>query len=71
MTKKIVLTVMIIVALLIAIYKWIMSDDVEIEEQQKVEETETETSETENVKPETNAEEVKENGNDTVENHNK
>ena len=38
MTKKIVLTILIIVALLAVIYKWIMSND---EEQQKVEETET------------------------------
>ena len=67
MTKKIVLTILIIVALLAVIYKWIMSND---EEQQKVEETETATSEKETVKPETNAEEVKENGVDTVnENH--
>lgn len=68
MTKKITLTILIIAALLVAIYKWIMSSD-DNEEQQKVEETETATSEKENVKPETNAEEVK-NGNDTVnENH--
>ena len=68
MTKKIVLTVMIIVALLIAVYKWIMEDDIQIEEQQKVEETETATSEKETVKPEETTEEVK-NGNETVENH--
>ena len=71
MTKKIVLIILIIAALLVAIYKWIMSSDVN-EEQQKVEETETATSEKENVKPETNAEEVKENGENKVnENHNK
>ena len=72
MTKKITLTILIIAALLVAIYKWIMrSDDNEV----TVQETTTEevkepaTSEKENVKPETNAEEVK-NGNDTVnENH--
>ena len=68
MTKKITLTILIIAALLVAIYKWIMSSD-DNEEQQKVEETETANNETENVKPETNAEEVK-NGNHTVnENH--
>ena len=69
MTKKITLTILVIAALLVAIYKWIMSSD-DNEEQQKVEETETATSEKEEkVKPETNAEEVKENGEDKVENH--
>ena len=68
MTKKIVLTILIIVALLVAIYKWIMSSD-DNEEQQKVEKTETATGEKETVKPEETTEEVK-NGNDTVnENH--
>ena len=62
--KKIVFIILIIVALLVAIYKWIMSSDVN-EEQQKVEETETATSE--NVKPEEATEEVKDNG--KVENH--
>ena len=75
MTKKIVLTVMIILALLIAVYKWIMSNDIENEENKQ--ETTTEevkepaNNESENVKPEETTEEVKENGNDTVENHNK
>lgn len=70
MTKKIVLTVMIIVVLLIAVYKWIMEDDIEIEEQQKVEETGSATNEKEDVMPEETAEEVKNNGNDEVnENH--
>ena len=64
MTKKITLTILIIAALLVAIYKWIMSSD-DNEEQQKVEETETATSE--NVKPEEATEEVKDNG--KVENH--
>ena len=59
---------MVIAALLVAIYKWIMSSD-DNEELQKVEETETATSE--NVKPEETTEEVKQNGEDTVENHNK
>lgn len=69
MTKKITLTILIIAALFVAIYKWIMSSN-DNEEQQEVEETETAKSEKENVKPETNAEEVKENGEDKVnENH--
>ena len=55
-----------IVALIIALFRWLTSDK---ETKQKVEETETAKNEKENVKPETNAEEVKENGNDTVENH--
>ena len=54
--------VLAIVALFIAIYRWLTSDK---ETKQKVEETGTAKSEKENVKPETNAEEVK-NGNDTV-----
>ena len=58
-----------IVALTIALFRWLTSDK---ETKQKVEETETANNEKEeNVKPETNAEEVKENGNDIVENHNK
>ena len=69
MTKKIVLTAMIIVALLIAVYKWIMSDDIENEEQQKVEETETATNEKEETVNGNKAEEAK--AEDTVENHNK
>lgn len=65
MTKKIVLTILVIVALLVAIYKYIMSSD-DNEEQRKVEGTETATSEKEeNVKGQT--EEVK--AEDTVENH--
>ena len=56
-----------IVALIIVLFRWLTSDK---ETKQKVEETETANNEKEeNVKPETNAEEVKENGNDTVENH--
>ena len=72
--KKIVFIILVIVAVLIGIYKWIMSDDIENNEEKQ--ETTTEevkeepaNNETINVKPETNAEEVK-NGNDTVnENH--
>ena len=68
MTKKIVLTVMIIVALLIAVYKWIMSDYIENEEtmQETTEEVKEPASEKEeNVKGQT--EEAK--AEDTVENH--
>ena len=72
MTKKIVLTILVIAALLVAIYKWIMSsDDNEETVQETTEEVKEEPAneEKETVKPETNAEEVK-NGNDTVnENH--
>ena len=62
--KKTIL-LMTIVAFLIGLYRWLTSDN---EEKQLVEETKAATSEKENVKPETNAEEVK-NSNDTVENH--
>ena len=60
--------VLTLVALFIALFRWLTSDK---ETKQKVEETETAKNEKENVKPDTNTEEVKENGNDTVENHNK
>ena len=68
MTKKITLTILIIAALLVAIYKWIMSsDDNEEKAVENTEEvTETATSEKENVKPEETTEEVKENGEDKV-----
>ena len=68
MTKKITLTILIIAALLVAIYKWIMSsDDNEETVQETTEEVkEPATSEKETVKPETNAEEVKQNGEDTI-----
>ena len=52
MTKKIVLTILVIAALLVAIYKWIMSSD---DNEETVQETTTEevkepaTSEKENV----------------------
>ena len=71
MTKKIVLTILVIVALLVAIYKWIMSsDDNEEKAVENTEEvTETATSEKEKVKPKTRTEEVKQNGEDTIENH--
>lgn len=72
MTKKITLTILIIAALLVAIYKWIMSSD---DNEETVQGTTTEevkepaNNETENVKPEETTEEVKQNGEDTVENH--
>ena len=66
--KKTILVLAVIVALIIAIYKWLTTSD--NEEQQKVDETETANNEEqENVKPEETTEEVKENGEDTVENH--
>ena len=70
MRKKIVLTILVIAALLVAIYKWILSDDGNEETVQETTEEvkEPANNEKENVKPETNAEEVK-NGNDTIENH--
>jgi hypothetical protein len=67
MTKKITLTILIIAALLVAIYKWIMSsDDNEETVQETTEEVkEPANNETENVKGQT--EEAK--AEDTVENH--
>ena len=50
MTKKIVLTILIIAALLVAIYKWIMSsDDNEKTVQETTEEVKEPASEKENV----------------------
>ena len=67
MTKKTIFVLAIIAALIIALWKWLTSDK---EQKQPVEKTKAATSEKEEtVKPETNAEEVKENGEDTVENH--
>ena len=67
MTKKIVLTILVIAALLVAIYKWIMSsDDNEETVQETTEEVKEPASEKEeNVKGQT--EEAK--AEDTVENH--
>ena len=66
MTKKIVLTILVIAALLVAIYKWIMSSDDNEKTVENTEEvTETATSEKETVKGQ--AEEVQ--ANDTVSNH--
>ena len=70
MNNKILLTIMIIVALLIAVYKWILSDDTENEEKQetRTEEVKEPASEKEeNVKGQ--AEEAK--TEDTVETINK
>ena len=67
MTKKTIFVLAIIAALIIALWKWLTSD--KEQKQETTEEVkEPANNETENVKPETNAEEVK-NGNDTVENH--
>ena len=69
--KKTIFVLAIIAALALALYKWLTNG----ENEETVQETTTEevkepaNNETINVKPETNAEEVK-NGNDTVnENH--
>mgnify|MGYP003292965360 CR=1 FL=1 len=67
MTKKIVLTILIIAALLVAIYKWIMSSD---DNEKTVQETTEEVKEPANNEKETvngKAEEAK--AEDTVENH--
>ena len=68
--KKTIFVLAIIAALAIALYKWLTNGENEETVQEITEEVkEPATSEKENVKPETNAEEVK-NGNDTVnENH--
>ena len=67
MRKKIVLTILVIAALLVAIYKWIMSSDDNEETVQEITEEvkEPANNETENVKGQT--EEAK--AEDTVENH--
>ena len=69
--KKTIFVLAIIAALAIALYKWLTIG----ENEETVQETTTEevkepanNENEENVKPETNAEEVK-NGNDKVENH--
>ena len=68
--KKTIFVLAIIAALAIALYKWLTNDDNEENKQETTTEEvkEPANNETINVKPETNAEEVK-NGNDTVENH--
>lgn len=68
--KKTFFVLAIIAALAIALYKWLTNGENEETMQETTEEVkEPATNEKEeNVKPETNAEEVK-NGNDTVGNH--
>ena len=67
--KKTIFVLAIIAALAIALYKWLTNGENEETVQETTEEVKEPASEKEeNVKPETNAEEVK-NGNDTVENH--
>ena len=71
--KKTIFVLAIIAALAIAFYKWLTNGNENNEEKQEAtteEVKEPANEEKENVKPETNAEEVKENGEDTVnENH--
>ena len=67
--KKTIFVLAIIAALAIALYKWLTNGENEENKQETTEEVKEPASEKENVKPETNAEEVKENGEDTVENH--
>ena len=67
--KKTIFVLAIIAALAIALYKWLTNGENEETVQETTEEVKEPASEKEeNVKPEANAEEVK-NGNDTVENH--
>ena len=63
--KKTIFVLAIIAALAIALYKWLTNG--ENEEQQET--TEEVKEPANNEKPETNAEEVKENGEDKVVNH--
>lgn len=71
--KKTIFVLAIIAALAIALYKWLTNGENEENKQETTEEVKepANNEKEENVKPETNAEEVKENGEDTVENHNK
>ena len=71
--KKTIFVLAIIAALAIALYKWLTNGENEETVQETTEEVKepANNEKEENVKPETNAEEVK-NGNDKVnENHNK
>ena len=68
--KKTIFVLAIIAALAIALYKWLTNG----ENEETVQETTTEevkepASEKETVKPEEKIEEIKENGEDKVENH--
>ena len=68
--KKTIFVLAIIAALAIALYKWLTNGENEETVQETTEEVkEPVTSEKENVKPDEKIEEVKQNGNDTVENH--
>ena len=65
--KKTIFVLAIIAALAIALYKWLTNgENVETVQETTEEVKEPANNETENVKPETNAEEVKENGEDKV-----
>ena len=68
--KKTIFVLAIIAVLAIALYKWLTNGENEETVQETTEEVKepANNEKEENVKPETNAEEVK-NGNDTVENH--
>ena len=65
--KKTIFVLAIIAALAIALYKWLTNGENEETVQETTEEVKEEpaNNEKENVKPETNAEEVKQNGEDT------
>ena len=69
--KKTIFVLAIIAALAIALYKWLTNGENEENKQETTEEVKepANNEKEENVKPDTNTEEVKENGNDTVENH--
>ena len=70
--KKTIFVLAIIAALAIALYKWLTNGENEETVQEITEEVkEPANEEKENVKPEETTEEVKQNGEDTVENHNK
>ena len=68
--KKTIFVLAIIAALIIALWKWLTNGENEENKQETTEEVKepANNEKEENVKPEANAEEVK-NGNDTVENH--
>ena len=65
--KKTIFVLAIIAALAIALYKWLTNGENEEQKQEATEEVkEPATSEKETVKPEETTEEVKKNGEDTV-----
>ena len=68
--KKTIFVLAIIAALAIALYKWLTNSENEETVQETTEEVKEEpVSEKETVKPEETTGEVKQNGEDTVENH--